>query len=272
MKKFNISVSTLESITCLAPIHSYLINLVYMSFLLAPKRTQPWSQGIQKNGNYKVTTTVTNEEFQKFQCPPGIHELSGHNSFLFDKSSVYRLSFGPKAISILITSYSENGKYRVTTTVTNKEIQHFSPPLPGIHHFPGYYSFFLTNPVRIAFLLVHKRIQSWSQEFQKSEKYRVTITEVLIQNKHLGAPLSVSTSLAAIRLDLTNPLSSTEAFNCLAAANILCARPRIALCACSLPGHTRSEVPSLCGGECAKSKVYRLSFGPKGNSILIKRI
>ena len=70
MKKFNISVSPLESIVCLAAIHSYLTNLVYISFLLARKRIKSWSQGIQKNGKYKVTTTVTNEEIQHFSVPP----------------------------------------------------------------------------------------------------------------------------------------------------------------------------------------------------------
>ena len=55
MKKFNISVSFLESTTCLATIRSYLTNLTYIAFLFALKRIQSWSQGIQKNGKYKVT-------------------------------------------------------------------------------------------------------------------------------------------------------------------------------------------------------------------------
>ena len=52
----------------------------------------------------------------------------------------------------------------------------------------------------------------------------MTITDELIQNKHLGAPLSGGTCLAAIHSDLTNSLSSAEAFNCLAVANMLHAR------------------------------------------------
>ena len=118
----------------------------------------------------------------------------------------------------------------MTTTVTNKEIQvNISVSPLESTTFLAIIHFYLTNPVHIAFLLVYKRIQSWSQEFQKNRKYKVTITEGLIQNKHLGAPLSVSTCQAVIRSDLTNPLSSAEAFNCLATANMLCARSQIAL-------------------------------------------
>ena len=140
MKKFNILVSPLESTTCLATIHFDLTNPVYIAFLLAQKRIQSWSQGIQKNGKYKVTTTVTNEEIQHFSVHPGIHHLPSHYSFLFDKSSVYILSFGQKRIQSWSQGIQENGKYKVTTIVTNKEIQHLSVP-PGIHHFPSYYSF-----------------------------------------------------------------------------------------------------------------------------------
>ena len=69
------SVSPLESTACLATIHSYLTNLVYIAFLLAQKQTKSWSQEIQKNGKYKVTTTVTNEEIQHFSgiCLATIH-------------------------------------------------------------------------------------------------------------------------------------------------------------------------------------------------------
>ena len=69
MKKFNISVSPLESTTCLATIHPYLANLAYINFPLAPKRTESWSLMFQKNRKYKVTTTVTNEEIQHFSAP-----------------------------------------------------------------------------------------------------------------------------------------------------------------------------------------------------------
>ena len=100
----------------------------------------------------------------------------------------------------------------------------------------------------------------------------MTITDELIQNKHLGAPLSGGTCLAAIHSDLTNSLSSAEAFNCLAVANMLRARSCMVLHAMFAAGHTQSKVQSLCGGECDKSKVYRLSFGPKRNSVLVRRI
>ena len=112
MKNFNISVSPLESTTCPATTHSYLTNVLYICFLSAQKRIKSWSQGIQKNGKYKVTTTVINEEIQHFSAPtpsppPGIHHLPSYYSFLFDKFTVYRLSFGPKAESVLITRDSE---------------------------------------------------------------------------------------------------------------------------------------------------------------------
>ena len=42
---------------------------MYIAFLLAQKRIQSWSQRIQKNWKYKVTTTVTNEEIQHFSVP-----------------------------------------------------------------------------------------------------------------------------------------------------------------------------------------------------------
>ena len=86
---------------------SYLTNLVYIAFLSAQKQIKSWSQGIQKNGKYKVTTAVTNEEIPNFSVPRGIHHLPSYYSFLFDTSSVYSLSFGPKAKSILITRDSE---------------------------------------------------------------------------------------------------------------------------------------------------------------------
>ena len=97
----------LESITCQATIHSYLTVLVYKFFLLARKRNQSWLQGFQKNGKYKMTTTVTNEAIQHFSAPSGIHHLPSYYSFLFDKSSVYSLSFGSKVTSALVTGDSE---------------------------------------------------------------------------------------------------------------------------------------------------------------------
>ena len=107
MKKFTISVSSLKATTCPATIHPYLTNIVYITFLLALKLLYYWSQGIQKNGKYKVTTTVTDEEIHHFSVPPGSHNLPSYDSFLFDKSSLYNLPFVPKVNSILITRDSE---------------------------------------------------------------------------------------------------------------------------------------------------------------------
>ena len=101
------SVSTLDAITCLATVHSYLTNLVYIGFLLAQKRIQSWSDRFQKNGKYEVTNRVMNEEINNFSVLPGSHHLPSYYSFLFNKSNVYRISFGLKANSILVIGISE---------------------------------------------------------------------------------------------------------------------------------------------------------------------
>ena len=64
---------------------------------------------------------------------PRIHHLPIYYSFLFDKSSVYSLSFAQKRIQSLSQGVQKNGKYKVTTTVTNGEIQHFSVPCKPQH-------------------------------------------------------------------------------------------------------------------------------------------
>ena len=69
---------------------------MYIAFFGIKTNLIQWSQTIQKNGKYKVTTTVTNEEIQHFSVFPGIHHLPSYYSFLFDKSSVYSL-FWPKS-------------------------------------------------------------------------------------------------------------------------------------------------------------------------------
>ena len=58
-----------------------------------------------------------------------MHHLPSYYSFLFDKSSVYSHSFDPNPNLDLATGVSKNRKYKVTITVTNEEIQHFSVPL-----------------------------------------------------------------------------------------------------------------------------------------------
>ena len=95
-----------------------------------------------------------NEEIQHFSvllesttCLATIHShltdlVSSYFSFLFDKSSKHSLSFESKANSIQVTTegFQKSGKYKVTSVVTNEEIQHFSVS-PGSNNLPSYYSF-----------------------------------------------------------------------------------------------------------------------------------
>ena len=81
--------------------------------------------------------------------------------FLFDKSIVYSLFLAQKRHQSWSQGIQKNGKYKVTTTVTNEEIQHFSVPLESTTCLATIHSY-LTNLVYISYLLTKKRIQSWS--------------------------------------------------------------------------------------------------------------
>ena len=136
-----------------------------------------------------------------FQCPPGSHTLPSCYSFLFDKSSVYNLSFGPKANSILITRDSEKRKYKLTVTLMNEEIQHFSVPLESTTCLATIH-FHLTNLVSSYFSFLFDKssehspsfeskansIQVTTEGFQKSGKYKVTTAVTNEEIQHFSVP------------------------------------------------------------------------------------
>ena len=149
----------LESITCSATIHSYLTNLLYISFLLAPKRTVSWSQIFQKNGKYKVTTTVTNKEIQHFSVP--LESITSPATIHSCLTNLVYIAFllAPKQTQSWSQGFQKNGKYKVTTKVTNEEIQHFSATLESIICLATIHSY-LTNLMLIAIRSAQRRIQS----------------------------------------------------------------------------------------------------------------
>ena len=66
-------------------------------------------------------------------CPASIHPYLANVVYI-----TFLLAL--KLIEYWSPEIQENGKYKVTTTVTNEEIHHFSVP-PGSHNLPSYYSF-----------------------------------------------------------------------------------------------------------------------------------